>query len=179
MAREASSTDQSPFAPVGHPSASTPPNPPPRGEGFERFAGPERIKPGGVKRAKRPRSAPTYTEAKLWDRLRVFDVRFRRQAPIGPYVVDFACLRKRFVVEVDGGVHERSDVAVRDLKRDDWLASQGFGVLRVSAKRVEDDIDGVVDEIAKAVGAFVPPGAVRSSFSTRSFPLGAKGPNET
>jgi len=93
---------------------------------FDRFAGPDRIKPGGVQRAGRLRAAPTRTEAKLWERLRHFDIRIRRQAPIGAYVVDFACLRARLVIEVDGGVHERTDVALRDLERERGWQDRGF-----------------------------------------------------
>ena len=117
----------------------------------ERFAKRTRIKPGGVQRARRLRSAPTWTEAKLWERLRKLDIRIRRQAPIGPYVVDFACLRARLVIEVDGGVHTPTEVALRDLARDEWLAGEGLRVLRFSTRRVEDDIDGVMSEIVQAI----------------------------
>ena len=117
---------------------------------FDRFAGPDRIKPGGVTRAKRHRAEPTYTEAKLWKRLRTFAVRFRRQAPIGAYVVDFACHRARLVVEVDGGVHNLPEVAVRDMVRDEWLTSQGYRVLRFTTREVEDDIEGVLATIRTA-----------------------------
>lgn len=61
----------------------------------------QRIKPGAHARARRLRSLPTWTEAKLWERLRQLDIRIRRQAPIDPYTADFACLRARLVIEVD------------------------------------------------------------------------------
>ena len=152
VAREASSTvGHSLFKPDFHQTASTPPNPPPRGEGFDRYAGPERVKPGGVQRAQRLRATPTHAEAKLWDRLRRLKIRIRRQAPIGPYVVDFACLRAKLAIEVDGGIHQRTDIAVRDIERDAWLAGQGFRVIRIPNKRVEDDLDAVVTDIQKAI----------------------------
>ena len=111
----------------------------------------ERIKPGVRLRARRLRTVPTWTEAKLWERLRKLNIRIRRQAPIGPYVVDFACLRARLVIEVDGGVHNRMDVALRDLKRDEWLTSQGYGILRIDSRRIPHDLDAVIAEITQAI----------------------------
>jgi very-short-patch-repair endonuclease len=69
--------------------------------------------------AQRLRKAPTNAEQSLWRALRdrqVEGYRFRRQVPIGRYIVDFACLEKRLVVEVDGGQHDinREDDVVRD-----------------------------------------------------------------
>ena len=111
----------------------------------------ERIKPGAHARARRLRTVPTWTEAKLWERLRKLDIRIRRQAPIGPYVADFACLRARLVIEVDGGIHNLTDVALRDLKRDAWLAGEGYRVLRVDSRRIPHDLDAVVAEITNAI----------------------------
>ena len=147
-------------------------------DAFDRFARVRKIAPNGVARARRLRQSPTRTEAKLWDRLHEFEPRFRRQAPIGPYVVDFACLRKRLVIEVDGGVHDVTEVALRDLKRDEWLASEGYRVLRIPAKRVETDIDGVVADIAKSIGVYVPPGAAPASTPSQPFPLEGKGSSD-
>ena len=111
---------------------------------LDRFARADRIKAGGRERARRLRTEPTWTEAKLWERLRLLPIRIRRQAPIGPYVIDFACLRARLVIEVDGGVHDRTDVAVRDLERDAWLATQGYRVLRIDSRRIPEELDSVV-----------------------------------
>ena len=62
-------------------------------------------------------------------RLRQFaGCKFRRQRPIGPYIVDFICLEKKLVIEVDGGQH--STKKVYDNKRTSWLQSEGFTVLR-------------------------------------------------
>jgi len=93
------------------------------------------------------RAAPTWTEKKLWERLRMLPVRFRRQAPLGPYVADFLCHRASLVVEVDGGVHTRTDVALRDMARDAWFETQGYITLRVSTRDVEADMDSVVTRI--------------------------------
>jgi len=115
------------------------------------FAREERIKPGVRARARRLRTIPTWTEAKLRERLRKLDIRIRRQAPIGPYVADFACLRARLVIEVDGGVHNLTDVALRDLKRDAWLAIEGYRVLRIDSRRIPGDLDVVVADITNAI----------------------------
>ena len=147
-------------------------------DAFDRFAKVRKIAPNGVARARRLRKSPTRTEAKLWDRLRTFEPRFRRQAPLGPYVVDFACLRKRLVIEIDGGVHDLTEVALRDMKREEWLASEGYRVLRIPAKRVETDIDGVLADIARSIGVYVPPGAASASTPSQPFPLEGKGSSE-
>ena len=117
----------------------------------EPFTTPSRVASRERTRARRLRSAPTWTEAKLWDRLRKLNTHIRRQAPIGPYIVDFACLRARLVIEVDGGVHNRTDVALRDLKRDEWLAREGYRVLRIDSRRIPGDLDAVVAEITQAI----------------------------
>ena len=125
----------------------------------EPFTTPSRVASRERTRARRLRSAPTWTEAKLWDRLRKLNTHIRRQAPIGPYIVDFACLRARLVIEVDGGVHNRTDVALRDLKRDEWLASEGYRVLRIDSRRIPSDLDAIVAEITQAIRLKDPQGA--------------------
>ncbi|WP_298100787.1 endonuclease domain-containing protein [Brevundimonas sp.] len=131
--------------------ANTPSQPSPvEGEGFSRFGRTDRVSGRMVRRARNLRAQPTWTEARLWERLRQLPVRFRRQAPMGQYVVDFVCHRANLVIEVDGGVHQRPDVAVRDLARDAWLISQGYTVLRFTTQQVENDIDGVVRDIRNA-----------------------------
>lgn len=71
----------------------------------------------------------TREEALLWTLLRrgALGVRFRRQHPIGPYLADFACLRPKLVVEIDGTHHLESDY---DIARDAFIRSRGFAVLR-------------------------------------------------
>lgn len=131
--------------------ARTPTQPSPvEGEGYSKFARSDRKAEKVVRRAKVLRTKPTWTEAKLWDRLRGLSVRFRRQEPMGPFVVDFVCHRANLVIEVDGGVHERPDVAARDLERDAWLASQGYSVIHIRARQIESDLDGVVATIRNA-----------------------------
>ena len=78
-------------------------------------------------RARALRNNPTEVEKVLWRHLRMWQLdgyKFRRQQPIGNYIVDFVCLESRLIVELDGGQHmEQSDY---DSDRDNWLRAQGF-----------------------------------------------------
>jgi very-short-patch-repair endonuclease len=75
-------------------------------------------------------------------------LRFRRQEPIGQYIVDFLSYEVRMVIEVDGGQHARAKA--RDNERDEWLTHQGFRVLRFWDNEVLNNIEGVVETIRKA-----------------------------
>ncbi|ADG09834.1 endonuclease domain-containing protein [Caulobacter segnis] len=86
---------------------------------------------GAVKRARRLRNDMTASERALWKALRALDLHIRRQAPIGPYVVDFAHHSARLIVEVDSGWHDNPEAQLRDATRDAWLAEQGYRVMRV------------------------------------------------
>ena len=75
--------------------------------------------------------------------------KFRRQFPLGRFIVDFVCLEMRLIVEVDGGQH--ADQECGDAKRDAWLASQGFRVLRYWNNQVLNELDAVLADIARAL----------------------------
>jgi very-short-patch-repair endonuclease len=103
-------------------------------------------------RARQLRKNPTDAERLLWRKLRFWQVeglKFRRQQPLGPYIVDFVCLEKRLVVEVDGGQHAEN--ANYDTQRDDWLHDQGFVVLRFWNNDVLKNIDSVVEQVIKTL----------------------------
>jgi len=90
----------------------------------------------------------TAAEAKLWFRLRrrsLDGARFRRQAPIGPFIADFVCFEANLIVEVDGSQHVRSDA---DRARDEWFTKHGYSVLRVWNSDVLGNIDAVLEAIA-------------------------------
>ena len=96
--------------------------------------------------ARHMRQAMTPAEHRLWLRLRsrgLEGYRFRRQAPLGPFIVDFFCAERKLVVEVDGDHHGFESVAVRDASRQHWLEEQGHHVLRVSNRDVMNNLDGV------------------------------------
>jgi very-short-patch-repair endonuclease len=101
-------------------------------------------------KAKALRRNPTEAERKLWQRLRARQmegVKFRRQQPIEDYIVDFVCLKKRLIIEVDGGQHaiERQ----RDMARDTCLNRNGFKVLRFWNHDVMKNLEGVLETIRK------------------------------
>jgi very-short-patch-repair endonuclease len=74
---------------------------------------------------------------------------FRRQEPIGSYIVDFVSYKKKLIIEVDGGQHNESAGMARDEERSKWLASQGFRVVRFWNNDVMRNIDGVMAEVLK------------------------------
>jgi very-short-patch-repair endonuclease len=101
-------------------------------------------------RARTLRKSMSESEWKLWRELRKRQVgghRFRRQHPIGPYVVDFVCLEQRFIVEVDGGHHSETAQVEYDGRRTEWLEREGYRVFRVWNTEVFDNLDGVVETI--------------------------------
>ena len=95
--------------------------------------------------ARRLRRDMTDPESALWAVLRgrkMRGLRFRRQHPLGPFIVDFACLEARLVIEVDGGCHTENPE--QDAARDTWLREQAFEVLRFWNHEVQEDLDGVL-----------------------------------
>lgn len=90
-----------------------------------------------VSRARKLRAAMSLPEVLLWRELRrQSEVRFRRQHPIGHYVLDFYCACAKVCVEIDGIAHEMGDRPQRDAKRDEWLRDQGIEVLHIPAPDV-------------------------------------------
>jgi very-short-patch-repair endonuclease len=89
----------------------------------------------------------TDAERKLWFALkdrRFAAFKFRRQVPVGSYVVDFICFESRLVIEVDGGQHADS---VRDVERDSWLARNEFRVQRFWNNDVLQNLEGVLTSL--------------------------------
>ena len=105
--------------------------------------------------ARKLRKEQTDAEQHLWQRLRrgALGVRFRRQHPLAGYVVDFCCLSRRLVVELDGAQHAEPEAALRDAWRDEVLARLGFHVVRFSNHQVLLETDGVVDAIVRLLAA--------------------------
>lgn len=104
--------------------------------------------------ARQLRGRPTRAERAFWQHLRRHQFggfRFRRQQPIGPFIVDFACLERRVLVELDGWPHEHPERRTRDLERDDWLRSQGFAVVRIENGEALSDPEAALARIALAL----------------------------
>jgi very-short-patch-repair endonuclease len=102
--------------------------------------------------ARELRNSMTEAERKLWRGLRMRQMhghKFRRQFPIGNFIVDFVCLDARLIVEVDGGQH--ADETYGDAQRDEWLKAQNFRVLRYWNNQVLNELDGVLEDIARAL----------------------------
>ena len=100
------------------------------------------------------RKRQTRAEELLWRKLRarqLEDAKFRRQVPIGKYIVDFISFEKKIVIELDGGQH--AETAARDAERDAWLRGRGYNVLRFWDNEVFQNIEGILECIRKNVGS--------------------------
>ena len=115
--------------------------------------GPRRINPQvlrtaikQVRRARRLRREMSMPEVLLWQQLRKRPdgLKFRKQFPFGEITVDFACLERRLIIEVDGEGHSFGDQPRRDAARDAILRREGFRVIRVAARDVLKDMDAVL-----------------------------------
>jgi very-short-patch-repair endonuclease len=103
-----------------------------------------------IDHAKDLRQKSTGPEQLLWFALRngqIGGLKFRRQHPVGPYVVDFYCHSAAIVVEVDGMSHD--DKATQDAERSKYLESQGLRIVRVLNSDVMHDLDAVTRAIAR------------------------------
>ncbi|RUW31181.1 endonuclease domain-containing protein, partial [Mesorhizobium sp. M1E.F.Ca.ET.041.01.1.1] len=92
----------------------------------------------------------TKGETLLWYELREFKsvgIKFRRQCPIGPYIVDFACFAVKLIVEVDGDLHEHEKGKRHDAVRDAYLRSLGYDIFRVD----EPDVINSAWHVAQVV----------------------------
>ena len=117
---------------------------------------PTSVAPNAIARARKLRRNLTEGEKKLWSELKDFRRHYglhpRKQAPIGPYVVDFVIHEKSLVIEVDGQHHFLPDGAAADAKRDAWFAVKGYRVLRFNTGELSDSFDGCVEEVLRELG---------------------------
>jgi very-short-patch-repair endonuclease len=113
-----------------------------------------------AKRARQLRLEASLPERILWQALKrrqLAGLRFRRQHPVGPYILDFYCVAARLAVEIDGESHNFAERAAKDAARDRWLAANGIRVIRFAASDVlkDETLDGVVAVILEAGAAAV------------------------
>ena len=114
--------------------------------------GPSRINPTTKRNARALRRDMSDAERLLWQHLRrrqIAGQRFRRQHPVGNYIVDFVCLEAALIVEVDGGQH--ADQKAYDTARTAWLDQQGFRVVRFWNSEVLTNLEGVREVILREV----------------------------
>lgn len=105
-----------------------------------------------IKNARNLRKNAPDAEKILWRYLRnrqVMDMKFRRQVPIGKYIVDFCCHEKRLIIELDGGQHTFNGNIERDTKRQKHLEEEGYKVLRFWNTDIFLNIDGVLQNICR------------------------------
>ncbi|MEO6351850.1 MAG: endonuclease domain-containing protein [Burkholderiaceae bacterium] len=102
--------------------------------------------------AKALRTNQTDAEQQLWYHLRAhrfMDLKFKRQKPLGRYIADFVCLELRLIIEIDGGQH--AEQVEYDQRRDAWLRSQGYTVLRFWNNEVMQQLESVLEQIRLTV----------------------------
>jgi len=117
-------------------------------------------------RARHLRRGMSLPEIVLWQalrKLRLGGLRFRRQHPIGPYILDFYCPSARLAIEVDGFTHDTVAEAHRDARRQEWLAQRGVRVLRLRASDVlkDQNLEGALLGIEE-MASIAPSGSLRS-----------------
>ena|SRR5579859_3767513 len=101
--------------------------------------------------ARRFRKEPTPSERRLWEAIRFKELdgrKFRRQQPVGQFILDFYCPAERLAIEVDGPIHESQQQA--DTERQELIESLDIRFVRVTADQVERDLPGVLQKIREA-----------------------------
>ncbi|MGH9427633.1 MAG: endonuclease domain-containing protein [Terriglobia bacterium] len=101
-----------------------------------------------TEKARLLRKNQTIAERTLWQKLRnrgLIQYKFRRQVPVGPYIVDFICLSARLIVEIDGGQHAVQEDY--DKARDDFLRGNGYHVLRFWNNQVLENLEEVLESL--------------------------------
>ena len=99
--------------------------------------------------ARKLRKTMSKPEIMLWQQLRrkPRGLKFRRQHPLGPYILDFYCPAAKLAIEVDGAAHGMGNRPERDARRDAFVMKEGIETVRVSARSVLDDPTGIADQI--------------------------------
>lgn len=122
-----------------------------------------------LERARTLRREQTFAEEMLWRSLRGRGIgaKFRRQMPLGPFNLDFACVAARLAVEVDGPSHDTDDGRAGDAGRDAWLRARGWRVLRVPNALVTGGGDLALDAIRSALAEGVPSNGPSSVIAAR------------
>ncbi|CAG0998898.1 hypothetical protein GPROT1_03704 [Gammaproteobacteria bacterium] len=119
-----------------------------------------RIYPPLLAAARELRQPQTPAEIKLWSRLRnrqIDDLKFRRQHPIGHFIIDFYCAEAKLCIEIDGDSHAEPDQAVYDAARTQWLTDEGYRVIRFTNREVFKEFEAVLQSIADECRRLISP----------------------
>jgi very-short-patch-repair endonuclease len=126
------------------------------------------------KYAKALRRRMTDAETILWSSIRrsaVNGMHFRRQHPIGPYVADFACALARVVIEVDGATHSSNEEQEYDRRRDSYMQSRGWRIIRVTNTEIYKSLNDVLDGLFRLPQETADHGAPAAPFDRLRRPL--------
>jgi very-short-patch-repair endonuclease len=132
-------------------------------------------------RARRLRRDLTDAERIVWNAIRAHRMHgasFRRQTPIGPFIVDYVSHAAGLIIEIDGGQHYEPESIKRDAQRDAYLASEGYLVLRFSNHDVITNRQGVLETIATAIVHAPSPPLPRKRGREQAVPVARPGPIE-
>ena len=108
-----------------------------------------------IEKSRELRKNMTFQERKLWNIIKnrqFFNYRFRRQFPIGSYIVDFICREKKIIIEIDGGQHNEQINIEYDNKRTKYLKSEGYNVIRFWNNEIDNNIEGVYERLKHVFG---------------------------
>ncbi len=97
----------------------------------------------------------TKGEQRFWAELRKLkEIGFhvRKQVPIGIYIADFAIMKERLIIAVDGSHHQEQKQIEHDIQRENWLKSEGFKVLRFNTGEVDETLAGCIEEVMRELG---------------------------
>lgn len=129
-----------------------------------------------LQNAKQLRSNLTDAEQRLWYHLRAhrfMGLKFRRQKPLGRYIVDFICVEQRLIIELDGGQH--AEQTAYDTSRDEWLWIQGYTVLRFWNNEVMQELESVLEKIRLSFSPDPSPASGRGEQGNPLAPLAGTG----
>jgi very-short-patch-repair endonuclease len=129
--------------------------------------------PLATSRARTMRREMTDAERKLWFLLRsrrLNGVKFRRQAPVGPFIADFVCFSHKLIVEADGGQHYEAN---KDDERDRWLMGEGYRVVRYANNDILKNPEGVLTDLSTKLE--MPPHPVSARSARLDHPLPRRG----
>lgn len=124
-----------------------------------------------IARAKTLRKDMTRAEKKLWYELkakRLWEVKFRRQHPVAPYILDFACVKYRVAIEIDGETHGSPEEIDYDNRRTKFLESKGWTVIRFRNHEIFKQMTDVIDKITRHLPSTALAGEVDGRVSDRS-----------